>query len=140
VTRIQAQIWQRSWLCLPELFRSRYFCQTEDYRHFALAEPLSGPSTEAFGALATALDVTVIVSVFERRAAGLYHNTAVVIEGKRGLLGAYRKMHIPSRHCQRLLRGGGQPHRLRADTGRGGESTRHRILGAELCGRSRLLL
>jgi N-carbamoylputrescine amidase len=82
-------------ICLPELFHSRYFCQTEDYRHFALAERLSGPSTEAFGTLATALDVTVIVSVFERRTAGLYHNTAVVIEGKRGLLGAYRKMHIP---------------------------------------------
>ena len=82
-------------ICLPELFRSRYFCQTEEHRFFELAESIPGPSTEAFTALAADTGVTVIVSVFERRAAGLYHNTAVVIEGAAGCLGRYRKMHIP---------------------------------------------
>ncbi|MCA1850953.1 MAG: acyltransferase, partial [Beggiatoa sp.] len=73
-------------ICLPELFRSRYFCQTEEHRFFDLAEPIPGPSTEAFTALAAQTGVTVIVSVFERRAAGLYHNTAVLIEGAAGCL------------------------------------------------------
>lgn len=82
-------------ICLPELFRSRYFCQTEDVAAFALAEPAPGPTTEAFEALAAELDVVVIVSLFERRAAGLYHNTAVVLDGRAGYLGKYRKMHIP---------------------------------------------
>ncbi len=82
-------------LCLPELYRSRYFCQTEDHTHFSLAEPIPGPSTEAFSALARELEITVIVSLFEHRAPGLYHNTAAVIDGGRGYLGKYRKMHIP---------------------------------------------
>ncbi len=82
-------------ICLPELYRSRYFCQTEEHRFFELAEPIPGPSTEAFEALAAECGVTVIVSLFERRAAGLYHNTAVVIDGASGCLGRYRKMHIP---------------------------------------------
>jgi N-carbamoylputrescine amidase len=82
-------------ICLPELFRSRYFCQTEDYACFELAEPVPGPSTEAFAALAKELNLTVIVSLFERRAPGLYHNTAAVVEGARGYIGKYRKMHIP---------------------------------------------
>lgn len=115
-------------ICLPELSRSRYFCQNEDYRHFALAEPLPGPSTEAFGTLATALDVTVIVSVFERRAAGLYHNTAVVIEGKCGLLGAYRKMHIPDdpRHFEKFYFTPG-------DLGFQAFTTAHGTLGVLVC-------
>jgi N-carbamoylputrescine amidase len=82
-------------VCLPELFRSRYFCQTEDHENFRLAESVPGPTTQAFGALAAELEIGVIVSLFERRAAGLYHNTAAVIDGKRGYLGKYRKMHIP---------------------------------------------
>jgi len=82
-------------VCLPELFRSRYFCQTEDYAPFALAEPVPGPTTEAFEALAAELDIVVIASLFERRAAGLYHNTTAVIDGRAGYLGKYRKMHIP---------------------------------------------
>ena len=82
-------------VCLPELFRSRYFCQTEDHERFKLAEPIPGPSTEAFAALAAELDIVVIASLFERRAAGLYHNTAAVIDGKQGYVGMYRKMHIP---------------------------------------------
>jgi N-carbamoylputrescine amidase len=82
-------------VCLPELFRSRYFCQTEDAALFDLAETIPGPSSRAFCALAAELDITVIISVFERRTAGLYHNTALVIDGKLGLTGTYRKMHIP---------------------------------------------
>ena len=82
-------------VCLPELFRSRYFCQSEDARHFALAEPVPGPTTEALAALAKELSVAIVASLFERRAAGLFHNTAVVIDPIAGVLGKYRKMHIP---------------------------------------------
>ena len=82
-------------VCLPELFRSRYFCQEETVAFFELAESIPGPSTDAFTDLARELDITVIASLFERRAAGLYHNTAAVIDGRHGLLGIYRKMHIP---------------------------------------------
>lgn len=82
-------------VCLPEMYRSRYFCQTEDHAHFELAEPVPGPSSDAFGRLAAELDIAIIVSIFERRAAGLYHNSALVIDGGRGEIGMYRKMHIP---------------------------------------------
>jgi N-carbamoylputrescine amidase len=82
-------------VCLPELFRSRYFCQTEDAAAFDLAEPVPGPSSEAFTALAAELDISIVISIFERRAPGLYHNTALVIDGARGITGTYRKMHIP---------------------------------------------
>ncbi len=85
-------------VCLPELFRSRYFCQSEDAGNFALAEPVPGPTTEAFTRLAAAHGTTIVLSLFERRAAGLYHNTAAIIDGrdgKAGVVGRYRKMHIP---------------------------------------------
>jgi N-carbamoylputrescine amidase len=82
-------------ICLPELFRSRYFCQSEDSAHFALAEAVPGPTTEAFAAVAAEHGVTIVASLFERRTAGLYHNTAVVLDGTRGCIGLYRKMHIP---------------------------------------------
>lgn len=82
-------------VCLPELFRSRYFCQTENAANFDLAEPVPGPSTERLAALARELDVTIVAGLFERRAAGIYHNTAVVIDRTRGYIGKYRKMHIP---------------------------------------------
>jgi N-carbamoylputrescine amidase len=82
-------------VCLPELFRSRYFCQSEDSAHFGLAEPVPGPTTEAFAALAAEFDATIVVSLFERRAPGLFHNTAAVLDGQRGYAGKYRKMHIP---------------------------------------------
>src|SRR5215813_5235490 len=78
-----------------ELFRSRYFCQSEDHANFDLAEPIPGPSTEAFSKLAAAHGVVIIGSLFERRAPGLYHNTAVVIDTDGKLAGIYRKMHIP---------------------------------------------
>jgi N-carbamoylputrescine amidase len=82
-------------ICLPELFRSHYFCQTEDDASFALAESIPGPSTEALGALAKKKKVVIVGSLFEKRAPGLFHNTAVVIDADGKLLGSYRKMHIP---------------------------------------------
>jgi N-carbamoylputrescine amidase len=82
-------------IVLPELFRSRYFCQSEDSAHFALAEPVPGPTSDAFAALAAEFDVTIVASLFERRAPGLFHNTAAVLDGRRGYAGKYRKMHIP---------------------------------------------
>ena len=82
-------------ICTQELFRSQYFCQSEDYANFKLAETIPGPSTEAFCKLAKKHRVVVIASLFEKRAAGLYHNTAAVIDADGALLGIYRKMHIP---------------------------------------------
>jgi N-carbamoylputrescine amidase len=82
-------------VCLPELFRSPYFCQTEDAANFALAERIPGPSTEAIGAVARQAGVIVIATLFERRAPGLYHNTAAVIGANGDVVGLYRKMHIP---------------------------------------------
>jgi len=82
-------------ICLPELFRSQYFCQTEDHANFDLAEPIPGPSTEALGKIAKEARVVIIGSLFERRAAGLYHNTAVVFDADGSTRGLYRKMHIP---------------------------------------------
>jgi N-carbamoylputrescine amidase len=83
-------------ICTQELFRSPYFCQEEDHENFKLAEPIpAGPSTQALLAKAKALGVVIIGSLFERRAAGLYHNTAVIIDATGELLGIYRKMHIP---------------------------------------------
>ncbi len=82
-------------VCLQELFRTPYFCQSEDAHLFDLAEPIPGPSTDALGRAAAASGVAVIGSVFERRAAGLYHNTAVAIDADGTLRGIYRKMHIP---------------------------------------------
>jgi N-carbamoylputrescine amidase len=82
-------------ICTQELFRSQYFCQSEDHKNFKLAEPIPGPSTDAFGKLAKKYRVVIIVSLFEKRAAGVYHNTAAVIDADGSLLGIYRKMHIP---------------------------------------------
>jgi N-carbamoylputrescine amidase len=82
-------------ICLQELFLSPYFCQTEDHTFFKLAEPVPGPSTETLGRLAGELGVVIIASLFEKRAEGLYHNTAAVIDADGRFLGKYRKMHIP---------------------------------------------
>ena len=82
-------------VCTQELFRSQYFCQVEDHRFFQLAETIPGPSTEAFQAIAKSREIVIVGSLFERRAAGLYHNTAAVIDADGSLLGVYRKMHIP---------------------------------------------
>ncbi len=80
---------------LQELHNSLYFCQTENVGNFDLAEPIPGPSTDFFGNLAKELGIVIVTSLFERRAAGLYHNTAVVIERDGTIAGKYRKMHIP---------------------------------------------
>lgn len=82
-------------IVLQELHNSLYFCQTESVDCFDLAEPIPGPSTKMYGELARQLGVVIVVSLFERRAAGLYHNTAVVIERDGSIAGRYRKMHIP---------------------------------------------
>ncbi|HUZ46543.1 MAG TPA: carbon-nitrogen hydrolase [Terriglobia bacterium] len=82
-------------VCLPELFRSRYFCQSEDPRAFDLAEPIPGRTTKALSEVARKAKVVLIAPVFERRAPGVYHNSAVVIDADGKLAGLYRKMHIP---------------------------------------------
>ena len=82
-------------VCLPELFRAQYFCQREDIALFDLAEPIPGPSTERLSAIAREEKVVIIASLFERRAAGLYHNTAAILERDGSIAGLYRKMHIP---------------------------------------------
>jgi N-carbamoylputrescine amidase len=82
-------------VCLQELFLTPYFCQVEDHSRFDLAEPIPGPTTEAIAACARRHGVVVVASLFERRAAGIYHNTAVVFDPDGSLLGRYRKMHIP---------------------------------------------
>jgi N-carbamoylputrescine amidase len=82
-------------ICLPELFLTRYFCQTEDTENFSLAEPLPGPTSEIFSRLAKELQVVLIVPLFEKRTEGIYHNTAIIIDADGSLAGTYRKMHIP---------------------------------------------
>lgn len=82
-------------IVLQELHNGLYFCQTEDVALFDQAETIPGPSTESFGALARELDVVIVLSLFEKRATGLYHNTAVVLERDGSIAGRYRKMHIP---------------------------------------------
>jgi len=96
VERIRAAAAQGAQIiCTQELFQSRYFCQSEDHRHFALAEPIPGPATHILQQLAAELGVVLIASLFEKRAEGLYHNTAAVIDADGQYLGKYRKMHIP---------------------------------------------
>jgi N-carbamoylputrescine amidase len=82
-------------ICTQELFRSQYFCREENADLFDLAEPIPGPTTESLAKLARSLGVVIIGSLFERRAAGIYHNTAVILDSDGSLLGKYRKMHIP---------------------------------------------
>src|SRR5271157_4483987 len=82
-------------VCLPELFRSQYFCQREDAALFDLAETVPGPTTDALGKVAQARGVVIIAPLFERRAPGVYHNSAAVIDASGAVVGLYRKMHIP---------------------------------------------
>ena len=82
-------------ICTQELFRSQYFCQSEDHENFKLAESIPGPSTAAFQKLAKKHKVVIVASLFEKRASGVYHNTAAIIDADGSLLGIYRKMHIP---------------------------------------------
>jgi N-carbamoylputrescine amidase len=82
-------------VCLPELFKTQYFCQREDHALFDLAEPIPGPSTEVLTKVAQEAKVAIVASLFEKRARGVYHNTAVMIDSDGKILGLYRKMHIP---------------------------------------------
>jgi len=82
-------------ICLPELFATKYFCQIEDPTHFDIAEQIPGPTTQRFSALARELGVVLILPVFEKRAAGVYHNSAVILDVTGEICGVYRKMHVP---------------------------------------------
>ncbi|MDX1952785.1 MAG: carbon-nitrogen hydrolase [Verrucomicrobiota bacterium] len=82
-------------ICTQELFKSQYFCQCEDHNYFKLAESIPGPSTEAFSKIARKYGAVIVASLFEKRAAGVYHNTAAIIDADGSLMGIYRKMHIP---------------------------------------------
>ncbi|EKD50822.1 MAG: hypothetical protein ACD_62C00418G0002 [uncultured bacterium] len=86
-------------ICLQELYSSLYFCQQQDERFFELAEPVPGPTTQNLQAVAKKLGVAIVASLFEKRSAGLYHNTAAVIDADGSYLGKYRKMHIPDDPC-----------------------------------------
>jgi N-carbamoylputrescine amidase len=86
-------------ICLPELFLTQYFCQTEDPDNFSLAEPLLGPTSTTLSNLAKELQVVLIVPLFEKRTQGIYHNTAIVIDADGSIAGTYRKMHIPDDPC-----------------------------------------
>ena len=82
-------------ICFPELFRSRYFCQTEDLNNFNLAETIPGQTTDALSVVAKKMKVSIVVPLFEKRSSGVYHNSLVVIDSNGQILGTYRKMHIP---------------------------------------------
>ena len=86
-------------ICLPELFLTQYFCQTEDTQNFSLAEPLPGPTSETLSKLAKELKIVLVVPLFEKRTQGIYHNTAIVIDADGSVAGTYRKMHIPDDPC-----------------------------------------
>ena len=86
-------------ICLPELFLTQYFCQTEDTKNFSLAEPLPGPTSETLSKLAKELEIVLVVPLFEKRTQGIYHNTAIVIDADGSVAGTYRKMHIPDDPC-----------------------------------------
>ena len=86
-------------ICLPELFLSNYFCQTENPEHFSLAEPIPGPTSGSLAKLAKELEIVLIVPLFEKRTEGIYHNSAIVIDADGSLSGSYRKMHIPDDPC-----------------------------------------
>jgi N-carbamoylputrescine amidase len=107
---------------LPELHNTRYFCQTEDAAAFDFAEPVPGPSTDRYGLLAKELHVVIVLSLFERRAPGLYHNTAVVIEKDGTIAGIHRKMHIPDDpgYCEKyyFTPGDTPPHPIATSVGK----------------------
>ncbi len=115
-------------LCTQELFASQYFCQSEDHSFFRLAEKIPGPSTDALAKVARKHGAVIVASLFERRAAGLYHNTAAVIDADGSLLGIYRKMHIPDDplYYEKFYFTPG-------DTGFRAWKTRHATIGVLVC-------
>ena len=86
-------------ICLPELFLSNYFCQSENPKNFSLAEPIPGPTSMVMAKLAKELEVVLIVPLFEKRTEGIYHNSAVIIDADGSIVGPNRKMHIPDDPC-----------------------------------------
>ncbi|MBC8284944.1 MAG: carbon-nitrogen hydrolase [Nitrospinae bacterium] len=86
-------------ICLPELFLSNYFCQTENPEHFSLAEPIPGPTSNTLAQLAKELEIVLIVPLFEKRTEGIYHNSTVILDADGSIAGTYRKMHIPDDPC-----------------------------------------
>jgi len=86
-------------ICLPELFLTQYFCQTENSENFSVAEPLPGPTSETLCKLAKELQIVLIAPIFEKRTPGIYHNTAIIIDADGSIAGTYRKMHIPDDPC-----------------------------------------
>lgn len=122
---------------LQELHNSLYFCQVEDVDNFDLAEPIPGPSTDFYGALARECNVVIVTSLFERRAPGLYHNTAVVMERDGSIAGKYRKMHIPDdpAYYEKFLLHTWRP-RLPSDSDQRGQTRRTRMLGPVVPGGS----
>src|SRR5262249_10827961 len=114
--------------CLQELFRSQYFCQSEEHANFALAEAIPGPSTEALGKVAKEAGIVIVASLFERRAAGVYHNTAAVLDADGSVAGIYRKMHIPDDpvYYEEFYLGPG-------DTGFKVQRTKHANVGVLVC-------
>ena len=115
-------------ICMQELFRSQYFCQSADHKYFRLAETIPGTSTDAFQKLAKKHGVVVIASLFEKRAAGVYHNTAAIIDADGSLLGIYRKMHIPDDplYCEKFYFTPG-------DLGFKAWKTKHAKIGVLIC-------
>ena len=115
-------------ICLQELFRSQYFCQSADHKYFRLAETIPGPSTDAFQKLAKKHEVVIVASLFEKRAAGVYHNTAAIIDADGSLLGIYRKMHIPDDplYCEKFYFTPG-------DLGFKAWQTKHAKIGVLIC-------
>src|SRR5438552_5856820 len=115
-------------ICMQELFRSQYFCQSADHKYFRLAETIHGPSTDAFQTLAKKHEVVIVASLFEKRAAGVYHNTAAIIDADGSLLGIYRKMHIPDDplYCEKFYFTPG-------DLGFKAWQTKHAKIGVLIC-------
>ena len=115
-------------ICTQELFRSQYFCQSADHKYFRLAETIPGASTAAFQKLAKKHKVVIIASLFEKRAAGVYHNTAAIIDADGSLLGIYRKMHIPDDplYCEKFYFTPG-------DLGFKAWQTKHAKIGVLIC-------
>lgn len=115
-------------LCTQEMFASQYFCQAEDHRFFGLAETIPGPSTDLFAKIAKKYGVVIVASLFEKRASGLYHNTAAVIDADGSLMGVYRKMHIPDDplYYEKFYFTPG-------DTGFRSWKTRHATIGVLIC-------
>lgn len=122
-------------ICTQEMFTSQYFCQVEDHRFFSLAESIPGPSTDAIAKISRKHNCVVIASLFERRAAGLYHNTAAIIDADGSLMGIYRKMHIPDDplYYEKFYFTPGDATDAQGNSGFRAWKTRHATIGVLIC-------